>query len=429
MRIFCAVRHSVNPSLFYGGLWSANFYPALRQLGHEIIESQTDLFPTSRFMDVPGDFTREEAEVRARTTERILDEVRIAHHRSPLDLFLCYFYNSHFDPAGFDDLRRLGVLSVNFYCNSIHQFELVKVAAAKSDFAWHSEKNARQRYLDAGANPVWVQMGANPDVYHPIHGVQRLPTACFLGQRYADRDRWMVALVRSGVPIAIYGHGWKLDTDALQLLRPDNQEAKGPYLGRERRPPGSWRSYLDAMGENVRSGGFISGILRSSRQATYRKKTRDLLPLLVGSVRGPAKDVTAVFAEHDICLNFSNVWSDGRPGSRLVPHIRLRDFEAPMCRTCYLTGHSDEITEFYDVGREVETYRSPEELVDKIRFYLQHTEAAENLREAGYRRALRDHTWKRRFEELFGKIGLPRRPLTSTRQAAALSGSVGNARS
>jgi len=77
-----------------------------------------------------------------------------------------------------------------------------------------------------------------------------------------------------------------------------------------------------------------------------------------------------------------------------------------MSRTCYLTGYSDEITEFYDVGREIDTYHSPEELVDKTRFYLRHHEAAEKLREAGYRRALSDHTWRSRFEDLFRKIGL-----------------------
>jgi hypothetical protein len=38
MRIFTAVRHANDPRLFYGGLWSANFYPALRRLGHEIVD-------------------------------------------------------------------------------------------------------------------------------------------------------------------------------------------------------------------------------------------------------------------------------------------------------------------------------------------------------------------------------------------------------
>jgi hypothetical protein len=31
------------------------------------------------------------------------------------------------------------------------------------------------------------------------------------------------------------------------------------------------------------------------------------------------------------------VWADGRSGSPLIPHVRLRDFEATMCRACYLT--------------------------------------------------------------------------------------------
>src|SRR5438874_5929578 len=105
MRIFSAVRHSADPQRYYGGLWSGNFYPALRQLGHEIVESQTDLLPTSRFMNVPGDFTPQELEVRAQITEQILEEVRAAHRARPIHLFLSYFYNAHFDPTGLDELR------------------------------------------------------------------------------------------------------------------------------------------------------------------------------------------------------------------------------------------------------------------------------------------------------------------------------------
>src|SRR3954452_3503820 len=106
MRIFCAIRHSVDPEYYYGGLWSGNFYPALRQLGHELIESQTDLLPTSRFMHIADDFTHEELRERGRTTSFIIDEVRSAHANRRVDLFLGYFYNAHFDPAGYDELRQ-----------------------------------------------------------------------------------------------------------------------------------------------------------------------------------------------------------------------------------------------------------------------------------------------------------------------------------
>src|SRR5262249_46530363 len=144
---------------YYGGLWSSNFYPGLRELGCEVIESQTDLLPTSRFMAVAGNFTPEELAMRAQTTERILEEVREARRQGPVDLFLSYFYNAHFDPAGFDELRRLGIPSVNFYCNSVYQFAHVAAIAARADFSWHPERDARPSYLSIGANPIWVQMG------------------------------------------------------------------------------------------------------------------------------------------------------------------------------------------------------------------------------------------------------------------------------
>ena len=182
MRIFCTVRHSNDPRINYGDLWSSNFYPAIRSLGHEVIESQTDLAPTSALMGVTSRLTRDQLELRAVTTQSILSEVKAAHEANPISLFLGYFYNSHFDAAAFDQLRHLGIPSINFYCNSIYQFELVREIAAKVDFAWHPERSARALYLAVGANPVWVQMAADPGLYRPVPTIERMPKACFVAR-------------------------------------------------------------------------------------------------------------------------------------------------------------------------------------------------------------------------------------------------------
>lgn len=402
MRTFCAVRHSIDPRFFYGGLWSGNFYPALRQLGHEIIESQVDLLPTSRFMHISENFTQEELGVRTQTTEQILSEVRAAQRQGPVNLFLSYFYNSHFDPAGFDELRRFGIPSVNFYCNSIHQFANVAAIAAKVDFPWHAERDARASYLKVGANPIWVQMGADPKMYRPINGVARQPKACFVGQRYADRDRWIAALVQAEIPVDVYGSGWRLAQQVSNSRVP--REPK--YLGRRSPPPGSLGSYVDRVIDELRRNGLYRGTQRLIREAKYRRETRSIAELLRPCTKGRAADLSSTFAAYDLCLNFNNVWGDGHPGSRLIPHVRMRDFEGPMCRTCYLTGHTEEIEDFYDVGKEIDTYRTPEELVGKARFYLKNPCEADRLRNAGYIRATRDHTWLQRFKELFQKIGV-----------------------
>jgi len=404
MRIFCAVRHANDPNHFYGGLWSANFYPALRQLGHEVVESQVDLLPTSRFMGIADGFTPEEVEVRARGTDKILSEVREAHKRRPVDLFLCYFYNSHFDPAGFEDLRSLGIPSVNFYCNSIYQFSNVAAIAARADFSWHAERDARPRYLAVGGKPIWVQMGADPQVYCPVSGVMRADKICFIGQRYADRSDWMAALIRASLPVDIYGPGWGAATEVHEIERPEPDR----YLGREHPVPGSRASYMALLRSIVLRHGLLRGGIRAYRQLCHRRKTRRLQPLFSPYAKGavPFQKIARIFSSYELILNFSNVWADGLPGSALIPHVRLRDFEAPMCRTCYLTGHTDEITGFYEVGQEIDTYHTREELVDKARFYLAHPDLAERMRERGHRRALRDHTWECRFRELFLKIGL-----------------------
>ena len=391
MRVFCAVRHSADPARFYGGLWSGNFYPALRQLGCEIVESTVDLFPASQFMNAADRFSADQLQIRASITEKIIGEVAAAHAISPIGLFLSYFYNSHFDPAGFEQVHKLGIPTVNFYCNSTYQFELVAQIAPKVQFAWHPEKHARDLYLKAGANPVWVQMGSDPDLYHPVDQTTRQKRCCFVGQRYADRDRLAAGLLNAGVPLDIYGQGWPGATTAAQST---SSSPSGQKIG----------GYFQAVMENFRREGPIGGLRRNIRQWKYRSETRRLNPLLAPANCGFAPSISQTFSEYEVVLNFSNVWADGRPGAQLIPHVRLRDFEGPMCRACYLTGHTDELGEFYEVGKEIDTYRSPEELVEKTRYYLSHPASAEALREAGYRRAIRDHTWRRRFEELFRKI-------------------------
>ena len=395
MRIFCAVRHSADPRFYEGEHWDRQFYPPLLELGHELVISKVDRRPASEFMEVAEDFTPEQRAVRGDITQRIVDEVKQAHAEQPIDLFLCYFYNAHFDPAAFDDLHRLGIRTVNFFCNSMYQFELVAAIAAKVNHSWHAELHARERYLEVGANPVYVQLGASPYMCFPAPNLPRLPRSCFVGYRYADRDRWVAALVQRQVPIDVYGSGW-LPTEPTH----------NPSYGRAAAPAGSTVSYWNAIRHNWHRHGWLAGSWRSARQWAYRRETRRLTPLVQGVAKGRVASIPKTFGQYEVVLNFANVWSDGRPGSNLLAHVRYRDFEAPMCRTCYLTAYTDEIELFYRLGQEIDTYRTPDELADKVNYYLKHPAAAERLREAGYHRAIRDHRWLNRFQELFQKIGL-----------------------
>ncbi|MES2568825.1 MAG: glycosyltransferase, partial [Verrucomicrobiota bacterium] len=281
---------------------------------------------------------------------------------------------------------------------------LVSSIAAKADFSWHAEREARSAYCAVNAKPIWVQMGADPVICHPLGGMKRMVKACFIGQRYADRDRWLAALLDAKVPLDVFGSGWgAVEPSSLEVM-PGEESV---YLGRPQMRPGSYSAYWRAIRQTIQSTGVVGGIARLYEQHRYRTKSRLLDERMREVARGRASNMAATFAQYEVVLNLSNVWADGKPGSALISHVRLRDFEAPMTRSCYLTGHTEELEEFYEIGREIDTYRSLEEFVDKTRFYLATPAAADALREAGYRRAVRDHTWVRRFEELFRKIGMP----------------------
>ncbi|MDP9292760.1 MAG: glycosyltransferase, partial [Verrucomicrobiota bacterium] len=211
------------------------------------------------------------------------------------------------------------------------------------------------------------------------------------------------------IDVDLYGPGWMRQQTPVGSVAVEAAPANEvEYLGRKIMRPGGATSYLSEVIKNLQTEGPLGGIARTWRQYQYRRETKRLDTVLATAARGPVKvtEQLRIFAQYEIILNCSNVWSDGRPGSVLIPHVRLRDFEAPMCRTCYLTGHTEEIAEFYEIGTEIDTYANETELQEKVRLYLKHPGKAEALREAGYRRALRDHTWENRFKELFRKIGL-----------------------
>jgi spore maturation protein CgeB len=51
-------------------------------------------------------------------------------------------------------------------------------------------------------------------------------------------------------------------------------------------------------------------------------------------------------------------------------------------------------------------YRDQHELLDKVRYFLAHPAQAEQVRLAGRKRALAEHTYHIRFRKLFETIGL-----------------------
>lgn len=78
----------------------------------------------------------------------------------------------------------------------------------------------------------------------------------------------------------------------------------------------------------------------------------------------------------------------------------MRLYEATGAGAMLLTDTKDNLAEFFEPGKEVETYQTKEELAEKIRYYLAHPDQRQKIAQAGQQRTLKDHTYKKRMEEL-----------------------------
>lgn len=149
----------------------------------------------------------------------------------------------------------------------------------------------------------------------------------------------------------------------------------------------------------------------------------------VGSRYGIREKVVTALRKAGIQVAaYGNGWENGRISTEDVPKLfaqskivlgvsaighcpdfvglKLRDFDAPMSGSCYLTQHNDDLNELYEIGREVATYRSLEECVEQVRHLLAHDDERQAIAAAGRIRASTDHTWDARFHMLWAHLGI-----------------------
>ncbi|PKO34140.1 MAG: spore maturation protein [Betaproteobacteria bacterium HGW-Betaproteobacteria-7] len=84
--------------------------------------------------------------------------------------------------------------------------------------------------------------------------------------------------------------------------------------------------------------------------------------------------------------------------------INLRIFEALAAGSFLLSDYCPEIAELLHPGQEIETFRSAEELADKVRFYLANDAARRRIAEQGHAAFLQRHTWRARVSQLLKDI-------------------------
>jgi hypothetical protein len=83
----------------------------------------------------------------------------------------------------------------------------------------------------------------------------------------------------------------------------------------------------------------------------------------------------------------------------------MRLYEATGVGSFLLTDFKDNLHQLFKPGKEVIAYRSPEECVELICYYLKNEEERQTIARTGQERTLREHTYHHRMQEFVEIVG------------------------
>ena len=290
--------------------------------------------------------------------------MHLVRREQPEALFV-FMYTDECDPVVLDRIRiETDTKTVAWFADDYWRFWnysrlyaphfTLAVTTAPQAVAWYRKAKLENVFLS--------QWGANPNAYWPVTtGAERDIEVSFIGQWKPQREETIQALRRAGVRVEAFGLGWP----AGRVSR----EAMMDIIGRS-------KMTLNLNDRRSRFDPWVLGRL-------FFMKSRDRIVPDVHFIR-----------------NIRAWWHF------VEPHIHARIFELAACRACVISGYTDGVERYYEPDREMVFYRTNAELVDKVRFYLDHPEERERIAAAAYERTLREHTYEERFRAILNELNV-----------------------
>jgi spore maturation protein CgeB len=118
-------------------------------------------------------------------------------------------------------------------------------------------------------------------------------------------------------------------------------------------------------------------------------------PEIVAAAHPPLYGLSMFQQLHNSKVTFNNHIN---VSSKSASNMRL--YEATGVGTCLLTDWKENLSEIFEPDREVVTYNSVDECIEKINWLLENPQKREEIAKAGQARTLKDHTFDRRAIEL-----------------------------
>jgi len=212
-------------------------------------------------------------------------------------------------------------------------------------------------------NVIKTQWACNKALYKPFD-LPKTYEVSFIGQPHSERKDVVDLIKRAGISVECRGNGWE----------------KG-------------RISQDEMIKMFSQSKINLNLTKSSNRNSFRSIFSIFLKKeLTGQIR--------ITNPKYWFRNFQSILAKKRN------QVKGRNFEIPGSGGFLLTSNADNLNDYYRDGKEIIVYKNTDEMIEKIKYYLGHNKEREAVARAGHKRTLQEHTYEKRFNDIFKIMGL-----------------------
>lgn len=283
-------------------------------------------------------------------------------------------------------ISNLNIAKVLFCCDNLSVPHNHKRSCQLYDLVWLTSNETINLFKKWNAKTIMLPYAANSEFYKTFNCNELDGDIVFVGTLYGSRLMNANFLARNDIKVKIYGetkHGgnplFMLQENTLDKFRNISNLLKFP-IGRKALKASMLKILHKSDSSIEKNIEFIGNNI------TY-------------------ENLCKVYSRSKISLNITELWNTYLL-KKPIHKLHLRTFEIPACGGLQLAFRTKELLEYYKEDQEIILYSSPEELIDKAKFYSKDENLAlrEQIKRNARNRTMYDHSWERRFETIYNAL-------------------------
>jgi spore maturation protein CgeB len=267
-------------------------------------------------------------------------------------------YTDQFIPEIVNEINRY-TITLGYLFDDMWRIEYSRFWAQHFSYITTSEVNGLSKFKEAGFNNViYSPFACNQDVYCK-KDLPKIYDVTFVGQYHPQREWHISYLKKAGINVRVWGLGWP-----------------GGMLNQEE----------------------MVGVFNQSR-------------INLNMSNCVSWDIRCLFTLFRPLRSTVRTWRQALHAAthtdmKTVEAVKGRHFEINASGGFQLSYYVEGLERLYTIGDEIALFVSPQDLVEKTRYYLKHEDKRETIANQGRERTLRDHTMEKRFQDMFNNIGI-----------------------